>query len=109
MAISYLDKNRKEMIKKYPNIKNYKEKFIISDDILKELIKMGEENKIEFNEEQFNKSKIYISLQLKAYIAQNLFDTSEYFQIINDMSDNFQRALQIINNEEEYYRIINGG
>ena len=109
MAISYLDKNRKEMIKKYPNIKNYKEKFIISDDILKELIKMGEENKIEFNEEQFNKSKKFISLQLKAYIAQNLFDTSEYFQIINDISDNYQKALQLINNEEEYYRIINGG
>ena len=109
MAMSYLDKNRKEMIKKYPNINKYKDKFIISEDILKELIEMGEENKIEFNEEQFNKSKIYISLQLKAYIAQNLFDTSEYFQVINDMSDNFQRALQLINNEEEYYRIINGG
>ena len=109
MAMSYLDKNRKEMNKKYPNIKTYKDKFIITEEILKELIEMGEESKIEFKEEQYNKSKKYISLLLKANIAQNLFDTSEYFQIINDMSDNYQKALQIINNDEEYNRILKGG
>ena len=108
MTMNYLDKNRKEMTKKYPNFKKYNDQFIITDDILKELIAVGEENKIDFNEEQFNKSKKYISLQLKAYIAQNLFDTSEYFQIINNISDNYQKALQIINDEEEYNRIING-
>ena len=109
MSMNYLDKNRLEMNKKYPDIKKYKEKFIITDDILKELIEIAEKEKIEFNEEQYNKSKKFIALQLKAYIAQNLFDSSEYFQIINDIGDNYLKALQIINNEEEYYRILKGG
>jgi C-terminal peptidase (prc) len=108
MAMSYLDKNRKEMNKSYSNFKKFNDKFIITDDILNELIEMGKENKIEFNEEQFNKSKKFISLQLKAYIAQNLFDTNEYFQTINEINDNYQKALQIINNDEEYNRIIKG-
>jgi len=109
MAMSYIDKNRKEITKNYSNIKQFKDKFVVTENMLKELIEMAEENKIEFNEEQFNKSKNNIALQLKAYIAQNIFDISEYFQIINDISENYMKALQIINNEEEYYRIINGG
>ena len=108
MTMNYLDKNRDDLNKKYSTINKYKDKFIITEDILKELIKIAEENNVEFNEEQFNKSKNFISLQLKAYIAQNLFDTSEFFQIINDISDNFQKALQIINNDEEYNRILKG-
>ena len=108
MAISYLDKNRKELIKKYPNIDKYKESFIITEDMLQELLGMAEEEKIEFNEEQFNKSKELIALQLKALIARDSFDMSEYFQIINDKNDIYLKALQIINNEEEYGRIIKG-
>lgn len=108
MAMSYLDKNRNELNKKYPNIKQYKQKFTITEEMLQELIGMAEEEKIEFNEEQFDKSKELISLQLKALIARDLFDMSEYFQIINDKIDNYQKALQIINNDEEYSRILKG-
>ena len=108
-VINYLDNNREKLNKQYPNIKNYKEKFVVTEDLLQELIRMGEEEKIEFNEEQYNKSKKIISLQLKALIAQNLFDTSEYFQIINDINESYLKALQIINDEENYNKILKGG
>ena len=108
MAMSYLDRNRIELNEKYSDIHIFKDKFEVTDDILKELIQMGDEDKIEFNEEQFEKSKNYISLQLKALIAQNLFDTNDYFHVINDISDSYMKALQIINNEKEYNRILKG-
>ena len=108
IAMNYLDKNRKELNNKYPNFKKYNEDFIITEDILQELINAGEEDKIEFNEEQFNKSKKYISLQLKANIAQNLFETGEYYHIINDNNDSYQKALQIINDDEQYNKILKG-
>jgi carboxyl-terminal processing protease len=107
MAMSYLDKNRDELNKKYPNIKRYKEKFIITEGILQELLGMAEEEKIEFDEEQFERSKELISIQLKALIARDLFDMSEYFQIINDKNDTYLKALQIINNDEQYNKILN--
>ena len=108
-AMNYVDNNRTELSKNYSNFKKYKANFKVTENILNELIALAEEDKIEFNEEQFNKSKNFISLQLKAYIAQNLFDTSEYFEIINDISDSYLKALQIINNEEEYNKILKGG
>ncbi|MDR0575322.1 MAG: S41 family peptidase [Tannerella sp.] len=107
VAISYLDKNRNELNKKYINIKRYKEKFVITEDILQELLSMAEDEKIEFDEEQYEKSKELISLQLKALIARDLFDMNEYFQIINDKNDTYLKALQLINNDEQYNKILN--
>ena len=108
VAMNYLDKSRQELIKKYPNINKYKDNFFITEDVLQELISFGEEEKIEFNEEQFNKSKKYISLQIKALIARDLFDMSEYFQVINDINDSYLKALQIINDDEQYFNILKG-
>lgn len=108
MAMNYLDKNREELTQKYPDIKQYKKMFPITEEMLQELLGMAEEEKIEFNEEQYNKSKELISLQLKALIARDLFDMSEYFQIINDKIENYQEALKIIHNDAEYNRILQG-
>ena len=108
MSMSYIDKNRKEMNKKYSNIKKFIDNFDISDEILQELISMAEKNNIEFDEEQFEKSKELISIQLKALIARDLFDISEYYQIINYKNDSYNEALRIINNDEQYKKIING-
>jgi carboxyl-terminal processing protease len=108
LTMNYVDKNRKELNKKYANIGKYKAEFVVTEDMLRELVRMADEEKIEFNEEQFDKSKALVSLQLKALIAQNLFDTSEYFQIINDLNDSYREALSIINDDERYYKILNG-
>jgi carboxyl-terminal processing protease len=107
MAINYLDNNRSELVKKYPVIKKYNTHFAITEDILKELLSMAEKEKIEFNEEQFNQSKELISLQLKALIARDLFDISNYFQIINEKNDTYLEALHIINDDERYNSILN--
>lgn len=108
MAMNYLDKNRDELNHKYPNIRQYKQQFTITEEIMQELIAMGEEEKIELDEEQYNRSKELISVQLKALIARDLFDMSEYFQIINDKIESYQKALEIINNDDEYNRILKG-
>lgn len=105
-TLSYLDRNRKELNVKYPNILNFKEKFVVTEDILKELIALAEKDNVEFNEEQFNLSKDFISLQLKALIARDLFDMSEYFQVINDRNDSYLKALQILNDDTLYYNLL---
>jgi carboxyl-terminal processing protease len=76
--------------------------------MLQDIIHNANEEKIEFNEEQFTKSKKLISLQLKALIARDLFDMSEYFQIINENNETFMQALQIINNDKRYNEILKG-
>ena len=41
-------------------------------------------------------------LQIKALIARDLYDMTEYFQVINDDNESFQEALRLINDEQRY-------
>lgn len=102
VAMNYVDQNRDTMKKKYPRFTQYKENFTITDEIMQKLIDMAKEKDIEFNEEQYTRSKPMIMLQIKALIARDLFDISEYFQIINDDNESFQQALKIINDNARY-------
>ena len=54
---------------------------------------MAEQEKIEFNEEQYNK-------QLKALIARDLWDMNEYFQVMNKTNKSVERALEILKSKE---------
>ena len=105
-SMNYIDRHRNELKKSYPTIEKYKNKFEINDEIWNDVQKLAQEEKIEFNEEQFKQSKPLISLQLKALIARDLFDMNEYFIIINDINESLQKALEIINDPEEYEKIL---
>ena len=87
---------------KYPKFQQYKQGFVVGEDIMEELLKMAGDEKIEFEEEQYNRSKPLIMLQIKALIARDLYDMAEYFQVINDDNESFQEALRLINDEQRY-------
>lgn len=106
IAMNYLDRNREEMNKNYPQFAEYKQKFTIPETLVQELLSMAKEEKIEFNEEQYNRSKPLILLQIKALIARDLYDMTEYFQIINDDNPSYQKALEIINEKEIYNKTL---
>jgi carboxyl-terminal processing protease len=109
LVMNYMDKNGKELKKKYPKINKYKETFVVAEDALQSLVGMADEEKITFEEEQFNQSKELISLQIKALIAEKLFGTGAYYRIINDRNESYQEALKIINDDERYNQILKGG
>ena len=100
IAMNYLDRHRAELNKKYPKFAQYKQNFNVTDDIMQELVTLAKDDKIEFNEEQYNRSKPLIMLQIKALIARDLYDMAEYFQVINDDNESFQEALRLINDEQ---------
>ena len=105
-AINFIDDNRNELKRVYPNINSFKNNFNISEELLQNLLTLASNEKVEFNEEQYTHSKPMISLHLKALIARDLFDTSEYYQIFNDDNPALSEAIRIINDPAEYNRIL---
>ena len=67
---------------------------------------MADNKKIAFKEEEYNRSLPLIRLQIKALIARDLFDTTSYFYIINDVNQTYQEALRLINDEIKYDEIL---
>lgn len=109
VAMDYLDQHRQELTKRYKKPQVYKEKFIITEDILARLRQLADEKEIPFKEEEYARSLDVIKLQLKALIARDLFDMTEYFYIINDINGSYQEALKIIHDDERYNNILKNG
>lgn len=109
VAMNYLDRHRSEMNKKYAKFPLYKKNFQVTDEILDNLLALAKEEKIEFNEEQYNRSKPLIMLQIKALIARDLYEMTEYFQIINEDNPAYQEALRIINDPVLYEKELGKG
>lgn len=94
--VSLIDKNRKAWEKKYPTFDKFKTDFEVTDDMLKVLRDKAEEAKVAFDKEQYEASLPLLKLQIKALIARDLWNTSEYFEIINDNNDALKAALDYL-------------
>lgn len=67
---------------------------------------MAEEEKVKWNEEEFERSQKLLFTQLKALIARDIYDSSAYFKIINDENEIFQEGLRIIKTPEKYNGLL---
>ncbi|MDR1981834.1 MAG: S41 family peptidase [Tannerellaceae bacterium] len=106
LVMNYLDNNRTGLLSKYPGLARYKQSFEVGEDILQQLLAKAKEEEIEFNEEQYTRSRPLIRLQIKALLARDLYDISGYYQIINDENPSYREALNILNSKERYEKII---
>ncbi len=105
-CISYFDKNRDELKQKYPKLADFEAGFIVTDDILKQLVAAADVEKIKQNPEQLEKAKPLISMQIKALLARDLFDMTAYFKVMNSESDSFKKAVEIIRNDKLYNKLL---
>lgn len=106
LALNQVDANRKELLKKYPTIEKFKDEYEVSDKVLAEMIQMATDEKIEYKEDQYLRSKEQFKRRIKGLIARDLFNTAAYFKIINDESEIFRKGLEIINNDSEYQKLL---
>lgn len=106
--LGYVEDNRSALKELYPTFVSYNTDFHVSEELLANLLKLAEDEKLEFNEEQFQKSQPLISLQMKALIARDLFEMNEYYQVINSENESIRRAIALLSDPKEYQRILSG-
>ena len=98
-ALEYFDKNRDKLNSQYKSFEDFNKKFQLSSEDIKALIEKGETEGAKYNEDQFNISKYEILLILKGLVATNMWQTSEYFQIVNENDKVIEQALKIISDK----------
>lgn len=54
----------------------------------------------------FEKSKSLIQLQIKSLIARDIWDMTDYFEIINETNDPLKKAIEIIRDDQEYNKLL---
>lgn len=96
-ALNYVDENRSDMSKKFPTFDEFDKKFDASL-AFEALIDFAEKEGLKKKPEQIETSRPYISKLLKAYIARDIWTSSEFFQVYNQGEPFFSKAVEAINN-----------
>ena len=94
-ALTWVNNNRKKLESKFPSFNQFKANFK-TEKVVKDLISYAEKEGLEFNEEDFNKASNTIKVRLKANIAQDLYDYTKFYEIINDLNETLQRSIELL-------------
>lgn len=104
--LQYMEKNRDELNKKYKSDKNlfekFKEEFEVSESDLNELVEAGEKEGVKLDSIQYGKSKNLIKKQIKANIARDMWESGEYYQIMNTENDIYMKAIEVLSSKKNY-------
>ncbi|MDR1543266.1 MAG: S41 family peptidase [Prevotellaceae bacterium] len=89
--------NRKDSIKnKYADFEAFNKNYSIPEIIFEKLKINAENAKIEIKPEQYKKSLPLITLQTKALIARNLYESGDYYKVMNEQDATVQKGLEIL-------------
>jgi len=102
MVLNYVDNNRDKLENEYKSYKKFSNSFKINQRLIDKLIEEGKEAEVEYNKEELATSRPMVEAQLKALIARDLFSSSEYFQSINDMSEAYTKAIEMVESKRDY-------
>jgi carboxyl-terminal processing protease len=105
-VLNYVDRNRADLKRQFPKFQEYKDEFMVDESMIKEFAEFGAKEGVNINDKELNTSAGTISIQLKALIARDLFDVSEYFEIVNSRDSAFNKALEIISDRRIYQSYI---
>jgi carboxyl-terminal processing protease len=95
--LRYVDSHRKELHKRWQNFDDFKQNFEVPQSLVDEVLAEGTKQKIEPKDDaELEKTLPYLRLQLKALIARDLWDMSEYFSVFNERSEIVKKALEVM-------------
>lgn len=105
----YVNNNRKELNTKYPDIEKFIPGFNVTDEMMTSLTEMATKEGIEFNQEQYDRSKNMMRVIVKGLIARDLYDSSSYARIVYpELNDIYRAAVDLINDPTRYRRLLQG-
>ena len=109
-AIRYVDKNRKSINKLYKTVKDFDEGFSVNDEMMRDLIAMGEQDSVKYDEEKYRTSEQLLKAIIKGLIARDIYgDTGAYSIVINHRNRDVRAAYEVLNDRERYDRLLREG
>lgn len=96
MNLKLVDQHRKEWMKKYKTFDQFNRDFEVTPAILDELIALGKTLGAEYKEDEYQTALPLIKNQMKALIARDLWDMSEYFQVSNSLNPSVRKAMELL-------------
>ena len=95
--LRYVDNHRKQLKKTWTSFDAFKQNFQVPQSLVDAILKDGEKQNIKpKNQAELEKTLPHLRLQLKALIARDIWDMSEYYSIFNEENEMVKRALEVM-------------
>ena len=91
-----IDRFRKEYESRYSDFAAYNNKFEVDDTILSILLAEAEKAGVKYDEALYKASLPLLKVQLKALIARDLWDMTQFFEVYNHTDETVMKGLEII-------------
>lgn len=102
-VLDYFRQHQKALKRKYKTFDEFNQKFIITDQMISDLIEAGRKDSVTIDSlHTLPSATDMLKLQIKANLANDLFETGSYMRIMNTSINTYQKALDIITNEKRY-------
>lgn len=100
--LAYFRNNQKHLHNRYHIFESFDHNFTISDEELNSLYEAGRKDNVVLDSAEMVQSADLIKLQLKALLANDLFEQGAYSRIMNQRIPAFKEAIDIISDEKRY-------
>jgi carboxyl-terminal processing protease len=96
--LRYVDNNRKQLKKQFPSFDVFKEQYQVPQKLIDDVLAEGAKQNVKpKDDDELQRTLPMLRLQLKALIARDIWDMSEYFAVMNEESDVVLKALEVLN------------
>jgi carboxyl-terminal processing protease len=97
-ALEYYQKQKNKLEKM--TFDDYQKNFKINDNMVREIVAMGDKFGVPYDQEGYQKSEVIIKAIVKATIARNVWGREAYYPVINEINEIFQEALKLFDEAE---------
>lgn len=104
--LNYVEKNRRDLLKKYPTEDQFHEGFSAPEQLVKALIQQGADDKVPYDNQGFQTSATLLKAIMKGLIARDLYPDGTYIRAVNPLNNDFLEALRIITSPQEYNTLL---
>ena len=101
-SYEYTNNKRKELLKSYPSFSDFNKNFNCDEPFMDLFFNYvaKEDSTLKKNEEEYELSEVFVKLRLKSFLARNLWDTNEFYQVYYSSNEILLRAIDILQNDE---------
>ncbi|MBW6489731.1 MAG: S41 family peptidase [Lentimicrobium sp.] len=104
-TMDYLEKERKILENKYPDLKTFKNKFTVDESLMRELIDYASGKGVAEDSSGIERSGKEIKHIISGLLARNLFDVSAYFEIISPVDHELMKAMEVMNDDSNFRKL----
>ncbi len=105
-TVDYVMQYRDKLKQQYPDIETYNVHFSVDNDMINDIKALAEKEKVEWNDEEYQRSEQFIKLQTKALIARNIWDTQQYYQVTLTEDPALKKAMEILSDDRQYNKLL---